>query len=95
MRLFLLTGILGACGRLDFAPIADGHDEDGDGVADAIDVCPHRAGSQLDTDGDGIGDDCDPEPTLARQHVLLFATMQPGDQPFALNAFSPGAAGAS
>ena len=36
------------------------HDEDGDGVPDAFDVCPHIAGPQTDFDGDGIGDDCDP-----------------------------------
>ena len=38
--------------------------------------------SHIDSDGDGIGDDCDPEPTNPRQHLALFATMQPGDQPF-------------
>ncbi len=61
-----------------------GHDEDGDGVPDVIDVCPHLPGSQLDSDGDGIGDDCDPEPTIPRQHLLLFATMQHGDQPLGI-----------
>ena len=81
--------LIAACGRLDFDPIDAssepiGHDEDGDGVPDTIDVCPHLAGSQLDSDGDGVGDDCDPSPLFPNQHLLLFATLQPGDQPFPL-----------
>lgn len=36
-----------------------GHDEDGDGVDDACDVCPQLADDQLDTDGDLVGDACD------------------------------------
>ena len=60
-------------------PSCSAHDEDGDGVDDSVDVCPHIPGSQADQDGDGIGDDCDPEPTIPNQHLLLFATMQPGD----------------
>jgi predicted CXXCH cytochrome family protein len=35
-------------------------DDDGDGIADGIDVCPHRADPlQLDGDEDGVGDACD------------------------------------
>jgi hypothetical protein len=48
-------------------------DDDGDGIADGIDVCPHRADPlQLDGDEDGVGDACDvcpgdPRPTPARR----------------------------
>ena len=82
------------CGRLRFDPLeppddavlcssAVGHDEDGDGIDDACDVCPHVVDrAQLDSDGDTIGDACDPEPNVPRQSRLLFATMQPTDQPF-------------
>jgi hypothetical protein len=64
-----LVGLLGACsippfhGPLD-SPTAGGHDEDGDGIADVDDPCPHLVGglSSHDTDNDGIGDDCDPFP---------------------------------
>lgn len=90
--------LLAGCGRLGFEPAVDAspsdgsgldgpsasHDEDGDGVPDATDVCPHLTGSQLDTDDDGVGDDCDWEPTNPRQHFALVATMEPG-QPFAVN----------
>src|SRR5688572_1449003 len=41
------------------------HDEDGDGVADALDPCPHRIeldDTEFDGDMDGIGDRCDPRP---------------------------------
>lgn len=48
------------------------HDEDGDGVADACDLCPHLADNQLDADGDGVGDACDPEPANARQRIVFF-----------------------
>jgi len=58
-----------------------GHDEDGDGVRDSDDVCPHLAGSQADGDGDRVGDDCDPNPTVARDTIARFATMRAGDQP--------------
>jgi len=81
----VLIAALAACGRYDFAPLADaitGHDEDGDGIPDVIDPCPHIAGDRADADGDGVGDACDPNPTVPSEHWLLFATLQPGDQPF-------------
>lgn len=51
-------------------------DEDGDGVADRLDNCPHVANAgQADTTeqngADGVGDACDPEPT-ARNRLLVF-----------------------
>ena len=83
---------IAGCGRIDFdatgssdATTATGHDEDGDGVPDSIDDCPCIADpQQLDSDGDGVGDACDPEPMNPRQHLALFASMQPTDQPFTL-----------
>jgi hypothetical protein len=74
------------CGRFDFGDRADatrgldatpcipaGHDEDGDGVDDACDVCPHVADpAQTDTDGDGVGDACDPNPTTPIDHIAFF-----------------------
>lgn len=60
------------------------HDEDGDGIPDSIDVCPYLADpDQLDSDGDGVGDACDPAPNDPSQHLALFASLQPSDQPFA------------
>jgi hypothetical protein len=70
--------LLTACGRLSFDDRGDaetgsgGHDEDMDGLADAVDPCPHVAGDAADSDGDGVGDACDPEPTNPRQHWALF-----------------------
>ena len=51
----------------------DGTDMDGDGIADAMDICPDvfdpirpvDGGMQADTDGDGIGDVCDACPLTA------------------------------
>jgi hypothetical protein len=89
VRLLGLCVALAGCGRIGFDLDAQGdstasHDEDGDGVPDAFDNCPATIGPQTDTDGDGVGDVCDWEPTTPRQHVVLFATMQPGDQPLNL-----------
>jgi hypothetical protein len=66
-------------GDADVVPL--GHDEDGDGVPDSEDVCPHVADSQADGDSDGVGDMCDPNPTVPGEQITLFATMGPGDQP--------------
>lgn len=49
--------------RPTFPLESDTHDEDMDGVADALDPCPHRAeygADEFDGDSDGIGDRCDP-----------------------------------
>jgi len=55
---------------------------------DVCDVCPHVPDpDQIDSDGDGVGDACDPEPAIARQRFALFATLQPGDQPFTMESF--------
>ena len=88
-----------ACGRSGFDPrtakdappsnldAPPGHDEDGDGVADAMDNCPQLANTdQADLDGDGVGDACDPEPTVPRQSIALFAAMTGPDPSFALDA---------
>lgn len=71
----------------DVVPL--GHDEDGDGVLDVDDNCPHMSGSLADSDGDGVGDICDPD-AGAPNRIRLFATMVPGDQPFAINPFTDG-----
>lgn len=85
MRLVVLVLLIG-CGRLEFAtqrpdalggdaPTCSGHDEDGDGVPDACDDCPHVANpGQEDGDGDGVGDVCDPQPGLPREHIAVFET---------------------
>lgn len=58
-------------GALATCPIPTGHDEDGDGIADACDVCPHRPDPlQIDNDGDGVGDACDPSNT--QDHQIVF-----------------------
>ncbi|HTQ06535.1 MAG TPA: amidohydrolase family protein [Polyangiaceae bacterium] len=57
-------------------------DHDGDGIADADDLCPRvfdpprplDGGAQADTDGDGLGDACDPcplDPTFGCDLALL------------------------
>jgi hypothetical protein len=81
VRWACLLVLVAACGRLRFDP-PGGHDEDGDGIPDVEDPCPHVAGDYADRDGDGVGDACDPNPDAPTESFLIFATMQPGDQPF-------------
>ncbi len=50
-----------------------GHDEDGDGVDDCADNCPHIANAdQADTDGDGVGDACDPHMAMPIDKIAFF-----------------------
>ncbi|MBA3542646.1 MAG: hypothetical protein H0T79_23725 [Deltaproteobacteria bacterium] len=43
-----------------------GHDEDGDSIDDACDLCPQVADLQADLDADGVGDACDLDDTTAQ-----------------------------
>jgi hypothetical protein len=74
--------VLAACGRVGFDAhdsgssrpcIPVGHDEDGDGIDDACDGCPHIADpDQIDSDGDGVDDVCDPNPSSPRERIVFF-----------------------
>jgi hypothetical protein len=83
VRIALLL-LLAGCGRLDFtargadasADTITGHDEDGDGIPDAIDPCPWVASDMTDSDGDGVGDACDPDPGQT-DTLALFAPLTP------------------
>ncbi|HEY4059573.1 MAG TPA: thrombospondin type 3 repeat-containing protein [Kofleriaceae bacterium] len=99
VRLLALLLAVSGCGRLSFDPTggvgndaipgedgATGHDEDGDGVPDSVDTCPHLPGPQTDMDGDGVGDLCDPHPTQSRDSRVVFATLTDADQPFELGS---------
>ena len=49
------------------------HDEDGDGIDDAIDNCPADPNPmQEDEDGDHVGDACDPHLGLAVDRIAYF-----------------------
>lgn len=66
-----------------FICVPAGHDEDGDAVDDACDVCPHIMGAQADGDGDRVGDACDPEPTNPRQRIVVFDSFESLDATWA------------
>lgn len=96
---FAGCGRIGFDARTDDGGVRDGsigdvvaltHDEDGDGVPDVADTCPHVDGPQADSDGDGVGDTCDPNPSTPGDAIVLFSTMAPGDQPFAMTALNDG-----
>jgi hypothetical protein len=87
VRPWCLVVLLSGCGRIGFdglvpvdgipgdvtACVQTSHDEDGDGIDDGCDVCPHIADpAQADADGDRVGDVCDPEPAVARQRIVAF-----------------------
>jgi hypothetical protein len=80
--------VAAGCGRIGFGELSPdataGHDEDGDGLADADDPCPHVAiGDVADGDGDGVGDACDPNPTTPGDSFAVFSPLTPGTNPFA------------
>jgi hypothetical protein len=60
------------------APVAVGHDEDDDGIDDALDLCPHMAVETEDGDGDGIGNDCDLDEAIGGE-VARFYSFADGD----------------
>lgn len=88
---FLVTVVTtAACGRVSFdaqldaqldAHMADAdllalHDEDGDGINDRDDLCPHIADSdQADNDGDRVGNACDPLTDAALERIVFFDPM--------------------
>jgi hypothetical protein len=75
-----LLALAGCQDILGLKPIggADGgalldHDEDHDGLADAVDNCPGIANAdQADRDGDKVGDVCDPHVDQPGDHLALF-----------------------
>ncbi len=62
-------------GGLPGCEMITSHDEDGDGVPDACDVCPGIVNRDQDDngDGDGVGDACDPD-TTRPDRIALFAS---------------------
>jgi len=99
MRSWWLLALVAGCGRIGFDSIATsdgtpsdgtpltGHDEDGDGIPDPGDVCPHVPDpAQADQDGDRVGDACDREPTNPRQSITAFFAMTPEEMGVTIGA---------
>jgi len=85
-----LTSRLSALGSSESAPnMGQVIDQDGDGSANASDLCPVASDSQVDTDGDGLGDACDPCPQTSCPFSCLAANPQRGG-PSADLCFQPG-----
>jgi hypothetical protein len=86
---------------LDTGP--SGHDEDGDGIDDAFDNCPHDANAMQRDQGetnagraaDGVGDACDPDPDRPGNRILFFDGMHAGLVPGRWNASGASASGDS
>jgi hypothetical protein len=57
--------------RVDARPST--HDEDGDGLFDDKDPCPHLPAVQSDSDQDGIGNDCELDPAASGELVRFYA----------------------
>jgi len=83
----LLIASLAGCDRVwglerpDAGPSVDNGDEDGDGIPNGVDPCPHIAfQSTTDSDKDGLPADCDPDDTMVdTQHRFFsFDTLEPG-----------------
>ena len=84
----MILAAASGCGRLAFDELAPaqmtadasstdvalaGHDEDGDAIDDALDVCPHIPDpGQQDMDGDRVGDVCDPHPAQPIDWIAFF-----------------------
>jgi hypothetical protein len=60
---------------------AGAHDEDGDNVVDACDLCPGIHDDQADVDHDGVGDACDPSATTT-DHLALFLPLDDSNPPW-------------
>ncbi len=60
-------------------PIANGHDEDSDGVPDAMDNCPTIANPSQSTltAGESVGDACDPRTAGGDRVAVFFSFEQP------------------
>ena len=58
-------------------PVLANHDEDGDGVDDAVDGCPNILDpGQPDRDLDGVGDACDPFPDQKGDRHAYFSSLR-------------------
>jgi len=100
--LLVAWGTATGCGRLAFdshspftsdgatSEIPAGHDEDGDGVADGSDGCPHIADStQPDRDGDEVDDACDPNPDTPGDAIITFEPFTAMSGPFNVAGATP------